>query len=175
MPKKIIKQYLPDPESMKEHKKLQFLGDRLHDPNLWHLTRRSVSRAFAVGLFVAWVPSPGQIVIATVVSFYCRANLPIAVALVWLTNPLTWAPLFYFAYLVGLWTLNMPFPGDNFEFSLDSVMAGLDTIGGPFLFGCILLSVVCSLAGYFGIQLFWRWHVGKQWRQRKQQRTTSRL
>jgi hypothetical protein len=34
MPKKIIKKYMPSPESIKENKNLQFLGDKLHDPNL---------------------------------------------------------------------------------------------------------------------------------------------
>jgi len=51
MPKKLIKKYLPDPESLKKHKNLQFLGEKLQEPNLWHLNRRSISMAFAVGLF----------------------------------------------------------------------------------------------------------------------------
>ena len=171
MTKKLFKKYLPAPEVMKEHKKLQFLGDKLHDPNLWHLNRRSVSRAFAVGLFVAWVPSPGQIIIAAIGAWYFRANLPIAVTLVWLTNPLTWIPLFYFAYLLGLWTLKMPFPDTDFEFSAESVIAGVDTIGVPFLFGCFLLSSNCAIVGYYGTRFFWRWHIGSKWKKRKLQRT----
>jgi hypothetical protein len=49
-----VGKYMPSPESIKENKNLQFLGDKLHDPNLWHLNRRSVAAAFAVGLFVAF-------------------------------------------------------------------------------------------------------------------------
>ena len=52
MPKKLLKKYMPDPEMLKQQKSLQFLGDRLHEPNLWHLNRKSVSLAFAVGLFL---------------------------------------------------------------------------------------------------------------------------
>ena len=66
MPKKLIKKYLPDPEKLKQQKSLQFLGDRLHEPNLWHLNRRSVSLAFAIGLFVAWIPTPTQMAIAAI-------------------------------------------------------------------------------------------------------------
>jgi len=167
MPKKIIKKFMPDPEKLKEQKSLQFLGDRLHDPNLWHLNRRSVSLAFAVGLFAAWIPTPGQMAIAAVAAFYFRANLPISVALVWLTNPLTMPPMFYFAYVVGLKSLGRGAPATDFEFSVENIMSSLGEFGGPFLFGCLILGALCSATGYFGIRLFWRYHISKQWHSRK--------
>jgi uncharacterized protein (DUF2062 family) len=167
MPKKLIKKYMPDSEKLKQQKSLQFLGDRLHEPNLWHLNRRSVSLAFAIGLFAAWIPTPGQMAIAAVLAFYFSANLPISVALVWVTNPLTMPPMFYFAYRVGLWSIGEPLPGEGFVFSIDSIMASLGEIGGPFLFGCLILGIISSVVGYFGIRLFWRYHVMKQWDARK--------
>jgi len=157
---------MPSSESIKENKNLSFLGDKLHDPNLWHLNRRSVSAAFAIGLLAAWIPTPGQMAIAAVIALYFRANLPISVALVWITNPLTMPPMFYFAYLVGLWSLGQPSPDSNFEFSVDSIMANLGDIGGPFLTGCLILGVISSIAGYFGIRSFWRWNVVKHWNAR---------
>ena len=171
MPKKFIKKYLPDSETLKQNKNLQFLGDRLHEPNLWHLNRRSVSIAFAIGLFCAWIPTPGQMAIAAAGAFYFRGNLPIAVALVWLTNPLTMPPMFYFAYVVGLAVLAEPSPDADFEFSLESVMSGLSDIWQPFLLGCLIMGVVFSIVGYFGIQGFWRYSVLKEWRNRKNKTT----
>lgn len=168
MPRKLIQKYLPKPEVMKNHKNLQFLGDRLHDPNLWHLNRRSVSMATAVGLFVAWIPTPGQMAIAAVLAFYLRANLPISAALVWVTNPLTMPPMFYFAYRVGLWTLSQPLPSQDFKFSVDNIMSGLGGVWEPFLLGCLILGVIASAVGYFGISNFWRYHVAKRWSERKQ-------
>jgi len=167
MPKKLLKKYMPDPEKLKQQKSLQFLGDRLHEPNLWHLNRRSVSLAFAIGLFAAWIPTPGQMAIAAVIAFYFRANLPISVALVWITNPVTMPPMFYFAYMVGLKSLGQDSPAADFEFTVDSVMSSLGDIGGPFLFGCLILGVLSSVIGYFGIRLFWKYSVGKKWLQRK--------
>ena len=159
---------MPSPESIKENKNLKFLGDKLHDPNLWHLNRRSVAAAFAVGLFVAWIPTPGQMVIAALIALYFRANLPISVALVWVTNPLTMPPMFYFAYQLGLWILQQPAPAADFEFSVESVTASLSQIGGPFLMGCLILGIISALIGYFGMRLFWRWHVINQWRARSE-------
>lgn len=166
MPKKLIKKYLPSPESIKENKNLKFLGDKLHDPNLWHLNRRSVAAAFAVGLFAAWIPTPGQMMIAAAFALYFRANLPISVALVWITNPLTMTPMFYFAYRLGLWSLSQPAPDADFTFSVESVATSLGEIGGPFLMGCLILGFLSSLLGYFGMRFYWRWHVLKQWQER---------
>ncbi len=157
---------MPDPEKIKQQKSLQFLGDRLHEPNLWHLNRHSVALAFAVGLFSAWVPTPGQMAIAAVAAFYFRANLPISVALVWVTNPVTMPPMFYFAYFVGLKALGDPAPGEGFEFSVENIMASLGDIGGPFLLGCLILGIISSAMGYFGIQAFWKYYVNKKWNAR---------
>ncbi len=170
MPKKLLKKYMPTPESIKANKNLSFLGDKLHDPNLWHLNRRSVSAAFAIGLFAAWIPTPGQMAIAAIIALYFRANLPISVALVWITNPLTMPPMFYFAYWLGLKLLNQTEPAD-FEFSIDSIMASLGDIGGPFLTGCAVLGILSAILGYFGIRLFWRWHVVSQWQKRTSKNT----
>jgi uncharacterized protein (DUF2062 family) len=167
MPKKLIQKYLPKSEVIKNHKNLQFLGDKLHDPNLWHLNRRSVSMATAVGLFVAWIPTPGQMAIAAMLALYLRSNLPISVALVWITNPLTMPPMFYFAYLVGLRALNQPLPSEGFEFSMDSVMSGLSQAWEPFLLGCLIIGIITSVVGYFGVKELWRHHVAKKWAARK--------
>ncbi|MCK4842083.1 MAG: DUF2062 domain-containing protein [Methylococcales bacterium] len=167
MPKKLIKKYLPDPEKLKQQKSLQFLGDRLHEPNLWHLNRHSVSLAFAVGFFVAWIPTPGQMAIAAIAAFYFRANLPVSVALVWVTNPFTMPPMFYFAYIVGLWSLGMNSPSGDFNFSIESILSNLTDIGGPFLFGCLLLGIISSVIGYFGIKYYWQYNIIKRWITRK--------
>ena len=164
MPRNLLKKYMPSHELIKGHKNLQFLGDKLHDPNLWHLHRRSVAMAFAVGLFCAWIPTPGQMALAAIGAFYFRANLPVAVALVWITNPVTMPPLFYFAYLVGLSVLNLPAAA----FSLDAVLSG--DILLPFLTGCLLIGTVCATAGYFAIDYFWRYYAANKWVARQQKR-----
>ena len=165
MLKQFFKKYMPNPEIIRHHKNLQFLGEKLHDPNLLHLNRHSVSIAFAVGLFFAWVPLPTQMALAAFTAFYLRGNLPIAVGLVWLTNPVTMPPLFYFAYRVGLSVLNMPAA----EFSLEAVLSG--NLWIPFLTGCLVMGILCSTTGYFGIQGFWYYHTKRKWTRRQATRT----
>jgi len=92
MPKKLLKRFFPSQEFIQKHPSLSFLGPVLQDPNLFHLNRYSVSMAFLVGMFLAFFPAPGQMVLAGFVAFWLRCNLPIAIALVWITNPITIPP-----------------------------------------------------------------------------------
>jgi uncharacterized protein (DUF2062 family) len=81
MPRHLIKRYTPDPAVLKEHKHLRHLGSLLHDENLWHLNRRSVSGGVAAGLFWAMIPMPMQMLAAAFSAVVLRINLPISVAL----------------------------------------------------------------------------------------------
>jgi uncharacterized protein (DUF2062 family) len=166
---KIINKFIPDPEIIKNHKSLQFLGNKLHDPNLWYLNRRSVSMAFAVGLFSAWIPIPAQMAISATAAVYFRSHIPISVALVWITNALTVPPLFYFAYQVGLLVLNQA-PAENADFSVENMLSGLGDMWLPLLVGCFIVGVISSASGYFGIKAFWIYQVKKKWAQRHERR-----
>lgn len=165
MPKELLKKYMPDADLIRNHKNLQFLGKKLHDPNLLHLNRHSVAIAFAVGLFCAWIPTPMQMALAAVGAFYFRGHLPIAVALVWLTNPITMPALFYFAYRVGLFVLNMP----TGEFSLTAILSS--DLWIPFLTGCLILAVSSAMTGYFTVQAVWHYQIAKKWQHRQHKRS----
>jgi uncharacterized protein (DUF2062 family) len=80
------------------------------------LGRKNAARAAAVGLFCAWIPIPFQMILAASLAIFFSANIPLSVALVWLTNPITMPPLFYAAYRLGAWVLQMPV--NNFAFEL---------------------------------------------------------
>ena len=141
MPKKMIKRLMPDHQTIKNNKHLQIFGDLLHNANLWHLNRRSVSKAFAVGLFFAFIPVPFQMVLAAGFAIIVHANLPLAIALVWITNPLTMPAIFYFCYLVGTWIIGA-YQRKNlcFEASWQWLVESISTIGPAFIIGCGALS-----------------------------------
>ena len=166
MPKKIIKRFMPDAHSIKNNKHLQIFGDLLHNPNLWHLNRGSVAKAFAVGLFFAFIPVPFQMILAAGVAIIVHSNLPLSVALVWITNPLTMPAIFYFCYVVGSWVLGESGNDFVFEANWQWVVDSVTTIGPAFLLGCGILAVVFSIIGYVVIQGLWRYSVVKQWQQR---------
>lgn len=170
MPRKLIKKYMPDEDKLKQHKHLSWLGSHIHEPNLWHLNRKSVSRAFLVGIFCAFLPIPLQMLVAAVLAIIIRSNLPISVGLVWITNPLTMPPIFYFAYQVGIFLLGSSGNEIEFELTMEWLSESLSLIWWPLLFGSVVCGVVFGVASFFAVQGFWVWHVGRSWKQRSNDR-----
>ncbi len=170
MPKKFIRRYLPDHNKIKSHKHLKCFGALLHEPNLWHLNRRSVSGALFLGLICAWIPVPFQMMIAASVAILAGVNLPISIASVWLTNPLTMGPMFYFAYTIGAWVLDSPTHNFLFELSFDWLMIELAHIWKPFLLGCLICGLVSGITGFLAIRVLWRFHIFQYIKKRRSRR-----
>ena len=168
MPKRFLKRYMPKDHEIRNHKHMRFFGKLLHDPNIWHLNRRSVAGAFSIGLFMAMVPVPFQMVLAAAAAIPCRVNLPISVGLVWITNPLTMPAIFYAAYKVGDWMLPSAIVlPENTEFSWEWISNSLGEIWAPFLLGCFILGVTLAILGNVIIRLFWRIHLLKYLEKRR--------
>ncbi|WP_428087291.1 DUF2062 domain-containing protein [Candidatus Thioglobus sp.] len=159
--KKILKRYSPNPSDIKNHKHLGWLSKHLHNPSLWNFNRKSISKAFAIGLFCAFIPLPFQMLIAAPIAVIASANLPLSIALVWITNPLTMPPIYYGCYKLGAWLLGEQIESD-FVMSLDYVWQVFGDIWQPFLLGCLLVSTLSAIIGYFGVQLTYRYRAYKR-------------
>ena len=145
-------------------------GKLLFDTDLWHLNRASVAAAVSVGLFMAWVPVPFQMILAAGVAIAIRCNLPVAIALVWISNPVTAAPLFYGAYELGGWLLDVPPVDLQIDISVQWLLDEFTRVWEPFLLGCFVMGLVCAILGHVAIRLLWRAHVMVSWRDRAIQR-----
>ncbi len=167
MPRKILKRWVPDPHKLKNTPGLSLFGVMLESPNLFHLNRHSVSVAFFVGLFIAFLPIPFQVPLAAFGAIIFRCNLPIAITLVWVSNPLTFPIIFFAAYKFGARILQTPENDVSFRLSIEWLQSEFLLIWQPLLLGCILASVFFGCAGYVGMQWLWRWHVVKKWEKRK--------
>ena len=171
MPKKFIRRFLPDPHKITQSKSLRIFGKWLEEPNLWHMNRKSVSKAFMVGLFFMWVPLPSQMILAAGAAILLRCNLPLSVVLVWITNPITMGPMFYIAYMFGSWLLGLPPNNIEFEASFEWISAQMSAIWQPFLLGCFVLGASSAITGYIGIRLIWRMHIIQYLQNKKQNKS----
>jgi hypothetical protein len=117
-------------------------------------------------MFWAMIPMPMQMVVAAFSSIVLRSNLPIAVALVWLSNPITMPPMFYFNYLVGTWIIGAPPDVAEFHMTVEWMSAKLGEIWLPLYLGSLVIGVVFAALGYAGIRWYWRSHVIKRYRKR---------
>ncbi|MCA2015941.1 DUF2062 domain-containing protein [Vibrio tritonius] len=167
MPRKFIKRFMPNHDLIKRQKALKIFGNVLYNPNLWCLNRRSAAGAFAVGLFMAFVPLPSQMIMAAGLAVLFGVNLPLSIALVWITNPVTMPVIFYFCYKLGVWVMQMPPQNFHFELTWQFLREQLNTICLPLLVGCGISAVIASILGYFGIMGLWRYSVVRSWQKRR--------
>lgn len=143
--------------------------------DLWRFHRRSVPRGVAIGLLVGiFLMIPGlQIIGAVLVSLPFRANIPLAAAMTFLSNPLT-TP---FILVASIWIGNMMF---GFHADINTLYllyengatvrqygAWLFSDAAPALLGGLgLISVGVAVIGYAISVLIWRWWIGHKWRNR---------
>lgn len=170
MPKQFFKRYSPDPKRIRETPGLGFLGTKLQQPNLWHFNRHSISKAVGIGLFCTWLPFPFQTVIAAVAALFFRANIAISVALVFITNPITIPPLFFFAYQLGNLVLGRESMDMSIDLTMDWLTDSLSQIWQPLFLGSFLLALFSSMLGYLTVQLLWRQNIRQRQKQRAQKR-----
>jgi uncharacterized protein (DUF2062 family) len=173
MAKHLIRRITPDHETIRNHKHLKIFGSLLHDANLWHLNRRSAAGAFGVGLFMAFVPLPSQMLLAAAAAIPLRVNLPLSVALVWITNPITIPPMFYFAYWVGTLILGQPAQEIEMELTWQCLVDSLQGVWQPLLLGSFICATVSGLVGYFGVRALWRLHVVNHLKRRRARRVQA--
>lgn len=167
MPKKLLKRFFPSPDQIKRNKSLRFLAPLFSKPNLWHINRRAVARAFLVGVFTAFLPLPFQMGIAAFLAFYVNANVPISVGLVWISNPVTMPPLFYATYLLGNWMLGGESGDFSIELSVEWMLNELGELWAPLFVGSLTTGLVLAVISYFSMHLAWRLHVAHNWKKRR--------
>ncbi len=170
MPRKFLKKYLPDPAHLREHKHLKVFGARLADPNLWHLNRRSIAGGAFIGLFCALLPMPLQMLPAAMLAILFRANMPLSIALVWLTNPLTMVPVAYVTYHLGAFLIGADTNWSVKDISWDWMWANYL----PLLIGSLVAGTLLGTSGWFGVHYVWRLHIKHLWRIRQEKRRAQR-
>lgn len=166
MPRKFLRRWIPHHKHHAGHRSLRWLGPLARDPYLFHLNRHSVSVAFFVGIFSAFIPLPGQTLIAAGLALLFRCNLPLSVLLIWITNPFTFAPIFFLCYELGRWVLQTPPLHFSISLSWDWLASQGQHVLLPLLVGSLLAGLVFGGLGYLGMQSLWRWTVVRNWQAR---------
>ncbi|KOR31170.1 hypothetical protein TI04_02250 [Achromatium sp. WMS2] len=169
MPKKFFKKISSQANSIVNNRSLRLFGDVLHSPFLWHLNRRSIARAFAIGLFITVLPVPIHMLLATASSIIFRANLPLAIALVWVNNPITMPAVFYFCYLLGAFILGRPIAWFDFSLPEAGILAGISSSFLPLTIGSVIVGTILATTSYCIINWLWRWHILYQWQNRRKE------
>ncbi len=145
----------------------------LQDSRLWGIRRRTVAPAFALGLFVAFMPFPGHILMSAFSALALRINIPVAIVTSFVSNPLTMVPMYSSAYLLGSTILGKQAGDVDFELSLNWVTHTFVQIWQPMMLGCLLLGVAAALIGFVVVDLLWRSNVRDYKSRKRNERNIS--
>jgi uncharacterized protein (DUF2062 family) len=144
--KSILKKYSPKREDIN----LGWLNKHLTDPELWKWNKKTIAKAFAIGLFCTFLPIPGHTILVAILSIMLSANILLSILVVWVNNPITMLPIYYFTYKIGASIIGIEIDPE-FEFSFGYLMDNLGSATLAMWIGGLITSIVASTLGYFSI------------------------
>lgn len=160
-----LRKYLPTVKEIQQYRYLHIFGDSLKQQELWSFNRQSTAKGVAIGLFCAFLPMPFEMVPAIFLAALMRGNLPFAIAGIWVSNPLTWIPLYTPCYLLGAAIIGVE-PVELHQITIFQ-------LGWHYValwLGCLIVGIVLSVSVHFLISFVWRSQVRQRWRLRQQGR-----
>ncbi len=162
---KKLRKHLPTYQEIQQYRYLHIFGDGLKQPEVWAFNRQSTAKGVAIGLFCAFLPMPFEMVPAIFLAVLMGGNLPFALAGVWISNPVTWVPLYTPCYLLGAKILQL----NPIELA-DITLRQAGTHYAALWLGCLTVGLSLSIATHFFISYMWRSQVRQRWRRRKEMR-----
>lgn len=164
----LFKRYIPHKESIASNSIIRLFDEYLHDPNIWHIHRRSSAGGAAIGVFCAFIPIPIQTLCAAALAILFRMNLPIAILFSFLANPITVPFIFFYSYKLGSILFGLEENQiTNIIPENTTIIEWFNTIflniWEPLLIGCLILGLISSSITYFLIRLTWRISAIAKW------------
>lgn len=172
--KEQLKNWAPKPETIHNNRWLRWLAPFLNNHALWHFSRRGAAWGVAIGIFFGLLVPIAQIPLSVGAAIVLRANVPLSVGSTLISNPLTYAPLWYGSYRLGLWVLGggdvseeqvqaalaaAPGVGEDSARSWgerwDSLVGYFTSVGKPFLLGALILASVSGVVFYYLTHALW--------------------
>ncbi|MFA5427821.1 MAG: DUF2062 domain-containing protein [Sulfurimonas sp.] len=153
-------------KSINASEKLKAFTQKYNIPTEYlSVSRRMVSKGVLIGLFIAFIPMPMQMLAVVSVIPFTKFNVPIALSMCWLSNPFTMPAMYYMEYLTGSFILGIEV--SNVEMTLEWFSENIGNIFIPLYVGTAFYSVFGSTLAYYIINLLWRNSVIKDQELRK--------
>ena len=171
-----VTRHIPTRDTVHRYRLLRPFAPHLTHSSLWRMTRRSVPRGVALGLFVAVIIPVMHTAIAALLAVPTRANVAVAALFTLVVNPITIPPLYYAAYRIGSWELHHeaglvnPAAAERFSSELSRLLFWIHEASGSIAIGVLTIAAAAALLGYLGSALVWRFWSQSRWRQRSRTR-----
>ncbi len=164
---------LKHPRLLKASASRRWFARHFLDKRVWKPTQHTLAGGVAVGLLVSMQLLPMQMPAAAILAAVFRVNIPVAIVMCWLSNPVTIPALVPLEYALGKWVLSWissvpatPFPRE-LPHSLAESWLTLKEHAPVMLFGGLLLGAALAPLGY--TIAFASWSSLQSWRQRRRE------
>lgn len=138
-----------------KHPKIEAFLEKYKIPmEYFRFNRRMLAKGVAIGLFFAFIPMPLQILTVILLAPLFKYNIPAAVAMCLLTNPLTMPIVYYIEYLTGSFLLGIE--PQSVEMSVEWFSQNISKIFIPLYFGALFYSTLLAVSSYYLINWLWR-------------------
>ena len=153
--------------------KLDSFIKKYHIPREYlSVNRKAVTRGLLVGIFWGFIPMPFQMLAVLAMTPLARFNVPIAISMVWLSNPITMPFMYYMEYLTGAFILGKPHL--HVELNLQWFDANLANIFVPLYTGTLFYAITVSIAVFYGVNWLWIHSVKKEKRHAKRKKNAKK-
>ena len=166
-----MKRWFPSREQLVRSRWLGPLAHHFHDERLWQVDRGSIARGVAIGLFFGLLLPLAQFLFAVAFAIWLRGHVAVAAAATFVTNPLTFAPLYWLAHRIGSTLLGRSARQAVEDAALVEAQAEATAAaqgwfsatweatvnaGAPLMVGLAVLAVAGALLGFVLVWLLWR-------------------
>lgn len=151
MPKKIIKKMMPNRNGKVLSKFQKYLTKES-----FSYQRKPILRSFLIGTYISFLPIPFQMLVILFFSVPFKANVPIAMSLAWITNPITMPFIFFVEYKIGNFIINgVPL----FEFKETFLVSNIPKYFLETFVGGSILGVFASVISYIFVFYMWKGYI----------------
>ena len=124
-------------------------------PIVWQWNKQTIAKSVLIGIVIAFLPLPFQMIVAALASVYFGAYLPLSVALVWLSNPITFLPITWACLSIGCNILQMDMSIAS-EIKNGQYWLLLKTYWMALMLGSLVSGLTLGLIGYYITHWAWR-------------------
>ena len=166
-----LKNITPQRHALENHWCLRRFSSVVVDRGCWAFKRKSVIRAFSLGLLIAFVPPtpllPLHLTLCAIFGILLRLNMPVLFATVFVSNPLTWFPQVAGSIWVGAKLMGVDLMPMLHELTHHNLWAHVGQLWAPLLLGALVLGLAAAGMGYVLGQCVWHARVLYRLRRRR--------
>jgi uncharacterized protein (DUF2062 family) len=117
----------------------------------------------AIGMFIAFTPTMGfQMLLVVFAAWLLRANKVVGLPIVWISNPATMVPLYYWCYLVGRvvlghegigrhWWKELAHPPHGWWTGITFYWSRIMDIAAPLWLGSVMIGFIAAYVSYYAV------------------------